>query len=275
MRKLLIIAILPVIACQREDPNPFADQEQSVSQPATEYLPEGNFAWLHQKVFHPTCAQSGCHDGTFEPDFRTISSSYNSLVYHPVIANDPGQTFTYRVLPGDVNASFLYERLTVVVPNTSGTMPLEVPPGSDWAQLRTYYIQKISQWIQNGAPDMFGNLPTPGNTEPQVVGLLAFPAGTTTQPYPRGTDPGVQPIEVPAAAVDVWFAFMDDATAPQDLQYDRFKISTSSNGFDDVAEQDLVVSAGFSGPDLGNSTTTFTHKAAIDLTADHADAFRS
>ncbi|MBK7268515.1 MAG: hypothetical protein IPI07_03030, partial [Flavobacteriales bacterium] len=31
---------------------------------------------------------SGCHDGTFEPEFRTIASAYNSLVYHPVIAND-------------------------------------------------------------------------------------------------------------------------------------------------------------------------------------------
>ena len=41
-------------------------------------LPEGNFAWLHQQAFAPTCANSGCHDGTFEPDFRTVGASWNT-----------------------------------------------------------------------------------------------------------------------------------------------------------------------------------------------------
>jgi hypothetical protein len=28
-----------------------------------------------------TCANSGCHDGTFEPDFRTLEGSYNTLLF--------------------------------------------------------------------------------------------------------------------------------------------------------------------------------------------------
>lgn len=40
---------------------------------------------LHAGLFKPTCANSGCHDGNFEPDFRTVESSYYSLVQQPVI----------------------------------------------------------------------------------------------------------------------------------------------------------------------------------------------
>lgn len=259
-----ILAMFVLLACRKE-PNPFAVEDTTASNPSVEQLPQGNFAWLHQRIFKPTCAQSGCHDGTFEPEFRTISGAYNSLVFHPVITNDQGGNFTYRVVPGDVDASLLHERMTVFIPNTSGIMPLSVPPGSDWPLNNGSYIDILEQWIISGAPDMFGNLPDPGDLEPQVIGLLAFPAGAQTGPYPRGTDPGVQPIEVPAVAIDVWFAFQDDAVAPLNLQYNKFKISTSSNAFDTVPEQPLVVGNGPSGPDFGGATTVFTHKAAIDL----------
>ena len=50
----------------------------------------------------PTCANSGCHDGTFEPDFRTVGSSWNTLVNHPVIANDAAMSLHSGAwCPGD------------------------------------------------------------------------------------------------------------------------------------------------------------------------------
>ena len=103
MRTATAIALVLLVfaACKKEE-NPFEQLEHSSPNPPSEALPQDNFAWLHQRVFRPVCANSGCHDGTFEPEFRSVGSAYNSLVYAPVIANDPGNSFTYRVLPGDV-----------------------------------------------------------------------------------------------------------------------------------------------------------------------------
>ena len=184
-----------------------------------------------------------------------------------MISNDAGLTYTYRVLPGNVSLSLLHARLTTFIPNTSGQMPLEYDPMGDWAANSTYYIQQIDDWINAGAKDMFGNSPTLGNLEPQVTGMMAFPAGNTTLPYPRGTGSGVQPIEVPAAGVDLWFSISDDSTAANAITYNKLKISTQQFDFSSVPEQDLVISGPINGLDFSNASTTFTHKAALSLGA--------
>ena len=264
---LLPLSVLLLAACKKEEDNPYAGLTYPSEIPNPENLPPDNFAWLHQKIFRPTCANSGCHDGTFEPEYRTISSTYNSLVYHPVISNDSMGTYTYRVLPGDADHSLLYARLTIDIPNTSGMMPLEVDGDSDWNDNDTYYIQKIRAWIEAGANDMFGNPPSLGNLEPQVSGFLAFPSGNTTDPYPRGTEPGVQPIEVPAGNVDLWFEFDDDSTAATGLTYNKIKVSTSQFDFDAVPEQDLVITGPIIALNFSNTAGTFTHKASVDLSS--------
>ena len=269
MRTVIYILLSFVLfaACQKEQENPFALEVVAPSNPTMASIPEGNFAWLHQRIFRPSCALSGCHDGSFEPEFRTISGAYNSLVMHPVIANDPQNSFTHRVVPGDVSASFLHERLTAFVPNTSGMMPLGLPEDSDWPANQQAYINAINQWIQGGARDMFGELPSSGNLQPQASGMLAFPAGTTTVAFPRGTDAGVQPIEVPTGNVDLWFAFADDATPPNELQVNTYRISTSISLFPAMPFAALQTGASINGLDFGNSATSFTHKASLDLSS--------
>lgn len=261
----ILLVVLLFAACAKEEANPFADLDHSSPNPSVESIPQDNFAWLHQRIFRPTCAASGCHDGTFEPEFRTISSAYNSLVLHPVIANDPANSFEFRVVPGDANASFLHERLTAFVENTSGMMPLAIVEGSDWPANDDAYIAAITHWIQTGAKDMFGQPPSAGNLEPQVSGLLAFPQGNTTQAYPRGDDAGVQPIEVPAGQVDLWFAFSDESTPSTELTVNQYKLATSGASFPMIPGAPLVTGVQINGPDFGNSTTTFTHRAALDL----------
>ena len=116
----LTVAALMASCRPETPPNPYDDLPPVVDTDGLVVppLPEGNFAWLHQQVFAPTCANSGCHDGTFEPDFRTVGSAWNTLVNHPVIANDAAMSFNRRVVPGSVSNSFLFERLTVNIPNT-------------------------------------------------------------------------------------------------------------------------------------------------------------
>jgi hypothetical protein len=262
---IILCGITLLAACEKEQANPFDRPEAPAANPAVELLPLDNFAGLHQRIFRPTCALSGCHDGNFEPDLRTIGSSYNAMVYHPVIGNDPGQSFSFRVQPGDHQASYLHERLTVFVPNTSGIMPIELLPDSDWPANEAMYIQAIRNWIDQGAKDMFGTEPTLGNLQPQVVGLLCFPQGGQANPFPRADGAGVQPIAVPAAPVDLWFAFSDDSTPPQSFTHNTYKLATSPMGFPAVPEQAFALGGTLQGPDFGSSSAVFTHKAALDL----------
>ena len=269
MRKtlaILLLVVLALAACTKETPNPYDSLERRSPNPDAADLPADNFAWIHAKILRPNCALSGCHDGTFEPEFRSIGSAYNSLVFHPVVTNDPQESYTYRVVPGDVQASFLHARLNVFVQNTSGVMPLSLAANSDWPDNREAYKAAIDQWIATGARDMFGALPGQGDLEPQVTGILAFAAGTTGSPYPRGAEEGVRPIEVPAADVDLWFAFSDDGTAGTALTYNKIKVSTNT-AFETVPELSLTTGNTLTGPDLSNASTTFTHRAALQLGA--------
>ena len=127
----LVLALsLVALSCKNNDdpPNPFDDP--SVQPPADTVevinFDPNSFEGIHYNVFQYTCANSGCHDGTFEPDFRSIEASYNTLVYQPVIKNDAGGSFTYRVAPGDAANSVLYHRLLVDIDGQSGIMPLVI-----------------------------------------------------------------------------------------------------------------------------------------------------
>lgn len=110
---------------------------------------------MHQQVLSPECAVSGCHDGHFEPDFRTLSSTFFTTVYHPVTKNNAESEFTYRVVPGDTAASVLHERLTnCCFINENDRMPqLEIGE-----PLPDSLIAHISRWILAGAPDILGKI---------------------------------------------------------------------------------------------------------------------
>ena len=261
-------------ACKPEPPvNPYAVSEDP---PGTVVLPDdgfpspdqGSFTWLHEKVFSPTCANAGCHDGTFEPDFRTVGSSYNSLVYHPVISNDASGSFAYRVLPSEPAGSLLLKRLLESIPNTSGMMPLEVDEGSDWPQERENYLAAIDSWISAGAPDAAGNFPVAAgdvNLPPIVAGFSGFPLGNFDAPYGRDPEMGYA-LVVEAGVIDLWFAFEDDATAAPDFQA-ALRVAGTPGGFaaaDPVALE--VATTGFEAPVFFGGTGTYRQHTTLDLT---------
>lgn len=156
---LLLFLLLLNYACEKTPVNdPFGeDTEQESETEVPVELDPVSIAGIHQNIFKPTCANSGCHDGTFEPDFRTVESSYNTLVNHPVIKNDAQGSFSFRVVPGDVTASQLINRMTVDIDGNSGVMPLALEPDSDYPDRREEYIQNVKDWVAGGAKDIFGN----------------------------------------------------------------------------------------------------------------------
>lgn len=139
-------------SCQDNFVNPYDEIEDLTADTTTVAdLDPTSLVGLHAVIFRPTCANSGCHDGTFEPDFRTVNSTYNTLVEHAIIKNDPQNSFSQRVVPGDPDASQLMARLTYDIDGNSGVMPLATEPDSDYPTNREEYIERIRTWIANGA----------------------------------------------------------------------------------------------------------------------------
>jgi hypothetical protein len=258
-------SLLTLSSCKDDNKNPYDDS--SLQPPPApnpdDNLEPGSFQYIHAKVFKPTCANSGCHDGTFEPDFRTVNSSYNSLVYQPVIKNDFNDTYTYRVQPYNADLSVLKNRLTVDIDGVSGIMPLSVDPNNtDWVQYKTEYIQDIINWINNGAKDMFGNPAQPGNFLPQVTGVAAFKGGTSQQL--AGDANNVIIVPAGTQSVDVLFALQDDSSSDANIGYNKFKFSTQLINIANAAEQTLQTITPQLGIGFYGDNVQFTRKASIN-----------
>ncbi len=262
-----------VSSCKKNEvTNPYASLTPAVDNdnPDLAALPEGSFAWLHAKVFRPTCANSGCHDGTFEPEFRSIGSAYNSIVNHPCISNTPDYAFTHRVVPGNADSSFMLLRLTVDVENTSGIMPAVVDPQSDWNSNKEYYISKIRDWINGGAKDVYGN-PAPAaeaNMPPMVYGLVVFPHNNTTDPYPREENSpyGIGSIEVPSELIDIWVLPYDDNAYPTGFDAITLQASSSSLDFSGAVQSIFNQEGPVNAVPFGEgSAVPFYYKATLDL----------
>jgi hypothetical protein len=175
---ILGVAIIMTLNSCVEDaliePNPFEENinNQDTVQFMFDDIDPNSIAGLYQNIFGKTCANVGCHDGTFEPDFRTIESSYHSMVYRTPIKNDGSLTF--RVDPGNPNQSAIVQRLAGTI---TPKMPIEIEPDSDWLEKSDEYIQNVRTWIEDGALDLSGNAPQPNYINPNIIGAMATADG--------------------------------------------------------------------------------------------------
>jgi len=252
-----------VTSCSADlPPNPYDNINDNIDTSQTPVIDPNSFAGIHKNIFQPTCANSGCHDGAFEPDFRTIESAYNTLVFRPIVKNDTNNTYQYRVVPGDVSKSILHVRITQDLNGNSGYMPLLINPGSDWPANKPEYIQNIVNWINAGAKDILGNTPTRANKRPQMLGVMAAPAGTTVffDRYPNGS------IKVPLgiSSIDVWFALSDDSTATTALTNNKVKFSLFMNDFTTAQERSLQIGSPIQADSYEGTQVNYYHKITIN-----------
>lgn len=216
----IFILLLALISCGTEQPpNPF---DIGTGEPVDTANLTG-FAALHEKFLEPRCANPACHDGTFEPDFRTVEGSYNTLVYHPVVKNDENGTFEYRVVPGDVNQSWLINRL-MTANDTLGRMPLYAEPLT-WDE-----VKEFSDWIMAGAPDARGNLPIEPNEVPRFEWYVAFSGDMDWNNTRIDNNRDAWEFPFPAAVDDtvrLVFRMNDDMTEPS--SFPNVKVWLSDN----------------------------------------------
>ena len=235
MRKvfLILLVIAVVQSCRKEiilnedpPPNPYDQIDYGQDTGQTAPAPDPNsIVGLHKNIFSLKCANPGCHDGSFEPDFRTVMSAYNTLVYHKVIKNTTDTAFEYRVVPYDTDVSWLHERLTTGNA-VLGRMPLYADPLTDEE------LGQVKAWILGGAKDMFGQPAVKPNTRAAVTGYLAADSAFNRIDTIRVGGVFYNPfIAPPNATIQVIFLLEDDVTPIEQLQVNRMKLSSSKNDF--------------------------------------------
>ena len=209
-------------------PNPY-DNIDYGDNTVDPYIPDPtSIAGIYENVFQVYCDNPGCHDGSFEPDFRSIQSSWSTLVYHDLNKNTADSAYDFRVLPGNADASMLMYRIT------QGDASLQQMPATGQV-VPANEVENIRTGINNGALDMFGNPGVLPNNEPLIAGYLAM-NNTYTIRYDEvdnRLDSLIQnPFKVPnSSTVNMIFLVEDDSTAISDMQVNQLKLSLHMNDF--------------------------------------------
>jgi len=94
------------------------------------------FSSIQNEVFSTTCALSGCHAGSQNPNL-SAGQAYDNLVNKASIQNPS----MMRVKPGESSNSYLIKKL-------SGDGTSRMPPAGELSQVK---IDSIALWINKGA----------------------------------------------------------------------------------------------------------------------------
>jgi hypothetical protein len=230
---LLLLAgiCLFALSCSKDDEpaNPYDSIDHSSHTPTPTEPDPNSIVGLHKNIFFPRCANPGCHDGTFEPDFRTVESSYFTLLYQPVnkFTLDSAKIYTTRVIPHNVDDSWLVERL---ITSTTEYMP------SNSIRLTTAEIDHVKNWINNGCPDANGNVAIKPNLMPNIGNIVALDSVFQQADTNRGSY-WANPFIIPEGTTLLMvFTATDssdgaDATDPADFTVKEFRFSTDKNDF--------------------------------------------
>jgi hypothetical protein len=235
MRKFLFFAFIMLFVlmnCTEDNLpiNPYDDVDYGDSTLVIDTVSATSFVKLHRDILGPSCNVMGCHDGSFEPDFRTVQSSYNTLVYHTIIKNNLAEDFTYRVVPGDTGLSVLHERLTnCCFVNITDRMPQDnignALPETD--------LDAVTAWILEGAKDITGAIPNEPNNLPNVQYFLVMNATyDSTYSENRIGELFYNPFLMPNnEQVNFIFRVKDDQTLAKDMLLNQLSISEYSDDF--------------------------------------------
>jgi len=258
---VLLLATLTFWACKTKNEDIFEEPVEVPFNPfdTINYLPTviepeevdpGSFLGIHEFILSKSCNEPGCHDGSFEPDFRTVQSAYNTLMYHPVFKNyflpiDGQEPLPARIVPGEPELSMFYHRVAYDNPPGFEQMPATGIP------LEDAEIETIRQWIEDGAKDAFGNDPMATSPQPNCYGVGAFLPNLSDYRVDtiRGGDIYAPFFTLVNQDVTLWFLYTDDGLFADginfgnDLTYNKIQLSLDYDDFSNAIELDLEVPA--------------------------------
>ena len=229
-------------SCKKDDvpENPYDKVDYSTNTNTDPEPDPNSIQGLYKNIFQPKCANPGCHDGTFEPDFRTIESSFSTLVYQTVNKTtlDSVKLFTLRAIPHNVDDSWIIERLTT---STTEYMP------SNAVRLSQSDIDHVKNWINAGCPDLNGTLPVKPNLQPNFSGYIALDSVNARLDTNRVDDEWYTAFIIEEGQT-INFAFAttdsadgDDATDPANYLSKKIKLSTDKNDFSGAVEYNATI----------------------------------
>ena len=223
---IILSVVLAAFSCTKEiedsAENPFGHSPSDTTN--ADSISAASIEGLHRNIFSLRCANPTCHDGSFEPDFRTVQSTFQTLVYQEVVKNDSLGSFTYRVIPGNAEQSWIIERLTTDDPFL-GQMPLYSVP------LSTQDIDDIKTWINSGAANINGDLPIYPNKNPEVLYYAAYDLNGNRIDTNRSNG-WASPFLTPTNEdIELLFKVVDDSTASSGLLINQVLLSTSREDF--------------------------------------------
>lgn len=228
---VLLLLLLFFQACKKEEvlpPNPYDGVDYSTDDPDVFQSDPNSIVGIYESILRVKCATPGCHDGHFEPDYRSIQSSWSTLVYHQVVKNTADSAYSYRVVPGDTGQSMLWKRLT------TGNAQLQQMPATG-SVLSPGELTQIRTWIENGARDMFGNLPLLPNNEPTIVAYLAYDQAFSVrfdEADNRLDSLFYNPFKIPHnTTMNLVFLVEDDSTAIPNMQVNQLRLSLDKDDF--------------------------------------------
>lgn len=190
-------------------------------------------AGIHERLFAVRCANPTCHDGSFEPDFRTVYSTYNTLVWQPTVKPDPDtvRDIDLRVVPFEPDSSWLMERLV-----TDDTVNLGRMPSNGW-RLPANEIAWVRDWIARGAPAPDGSLQPRPNYEPEVLWYAIY--DQQEERIEAREDGWSSAARLPRnQTVEIRFRIEDDSTEVQDLRGSHIRWSYNRDDFSDAGRID-------------------------------------
>lgn len=227
-----VVGLTILSSCQKDDYSPFGGDDIPTDNQQASNPDPTTIAGLYKNIFTPKCAFPSCHGGTFEPDFTSITSSYNTLVYQPVVKNTIDEKFTWRVIPYDTTKSWLYHRVTV-----EDTLIPRMPIYAD--ELTVEDIRNIKAWIMNGAKDMQGNVAIKPNALPKIYGYSAFDASfnqiddnRTAWSSPFYVNHG--------SVIHIWSYVDDEETQTINLLENKLLLSTNRDNFSNAVQVNAV-----------------------------------
>ena len=259
---MVLLGLFLFSACESDGPtikNPFPNGKdtQTTQKDTWNYR---TIQGLHAGLFKPTCANSGCHDGNFEPDFRTVESSYYSLVNQPVIKPDLAGKYGFRVVPFSSSTSMLPHRMVLDLNGNSGIMPLSLESNSNYPIEKDSWLVRLNDWIDNGAKDWVGRTPEAIDFPPQILGVQFLVNGN-----PLSRTGKYEAAQILAGqSPEIWISLADDKTPINNLKNVTLNWSTDPANFD--SSKEVPMNAGPNKDLLGllNTTTTYFWNAVYD-----------
>lgn len=205
--------------------NPFDDWTAMDSSNVSDDLDSTSFLGIYSRILNPKCNNPACHDGTFEPDFRTPLSAYHTTIYSPPLKNTENEDYDFRVVPFDTEASWLHHRITTD-DQVLGRMPL-------YDTLAQWQIDAITTWINEGAKDIAGNIPEFADLQPFTAGYAAFLNDTTGVRLEDTRGEINEPFIVPQNSdINIWFALFEEEGGDLPYEFTNTTMKLSYNPFD-------------------------------------------